>query len=126
MTTVMSPPADIEMEFVLDDAGKPKSIQKRRKHYYIRAHIENVPNDVYAVTYLLDPSFASPMREIRDKANSFPLTIATYGNFILQAEIRGMDGTRRTGRSIEKALKARYYDSTDSDIRKAIEDISNN
>jgi hypothetical protein len=119
--------AEIELEFEVDDAGNPKFITHGTKqHYLIRAHIEDVPEDAYAVTYVLDPSYPSQFVESRDRSAGFPVSITTYGNYVLKAQIRGTSGTQTTGRSIEKALKSKYYDTHNNAIRDAISYISNN
>jgi hypothetical protein len=95
----------LRVEFRLDVNGNPMLINKDSvNHYKIRISIDNIPADVYAVNYQLHPSYISPFREERNRANSFGFNTTTYGDYIISAELMGKKGNQIISTLVSESL----------------------
>ncbi len=50
------------------------------------------PGSVEYVTYILDPTFHKPVREVGDRTTNFRLSMSAWGAFTMHANIRHRDG----------------------------------
>ncbi len=123
----MKPAPVIKAVFELDEKGQPLFVKGAdHKHYRIRLHVENVPEDTYAVTYLLDESYYNPVREARDRAAGFTEELTSYGDYDLQAKIRSREGTAAVTTKLSAALEAGHADEVSPQIESALKDIRGN
>jgi len=114
---------EIGAAFVLE-GGTPQFIRMPRVHYKIRLSIRNAPSDTYAVTYILDETFADPTREVRDPPD-YPLEIFSYGDFTVRAEVRTQSTSYNTAGGLYAALRAESVSPSPA-IAQALKDISEN
>jgi len=120
----MIPLPVIRATFELDENGRPVVIQRGDlKHYRIRLHLENAPDDAYAVTYLLDETYYNPVRESRDSATGFAEEFTSYGDFTVQAKVRSKEGVVPVAAPLSAALEAGYGTSVSPEIEQALKDI---
>lgn len=114
----------IAAQFELDDSGQPKAIVRgSTKHYNIRIHLVAPPEDTYAVTYQLDPSYYDPVRESRDKASSFSSDLTSYGDYTISAKVRTKHGVIAVALPLSEALKEGHASSMSRPIQSALEEL---
>jgi hypothetical protein len=114
----------IKATFELDEQGQPAFVrQADLKHYMIRLHVENVPDDTYAVTYLLDETYHNPVRESRDGTAGFSENLTSYGDYTVQAKIRFREGTLTVAAPLSAALEAGQAQQASPAIVSALEEI---
>jgi hypothetical protein len=117
----------IKAMFELDQLGRPEAIQRENhKHYRIRLHVENVPDDTYAVTYLLHETYYEPVRESRDRNAQFAEDLTSYGDFTVQARVRSKEGVATIATPLSAALEAGHGANLPPEIMSAISDIRAN
>jgi hypothetical protein len=114
----------IKATFQLDEKGQPVFVrQADLKHYRIRLHVENVPDDTYAVTYLLDESYHNPVREARDGEGGFSEDLTSYGDYTVQAKIRSREGILTVAAPLSAALEAGQAMDASPEIVSALQEI---
>jgi hypothetical protein len=110
--------------FVLDSAGKPKSVERNGiKHYFLRLGVEDLPEDAYAVTYKLDESYYDPIRESRERADSFAEELTSYGDYVVQAKVRSKQGVEPIAENLSRALEIGHAGNRTPEIEAALEEI---
>lgn len=115
----------IRATFELDATGLPTAEEAGDlQHYHIKLHVDGAPPDTYAVTYVLDPSYHSPVREVRDSEAAFEEHLTSYGDYTVQAKIRTPDGVTTIAVPLSTALVQSYGKAPSSAIAKAIEKIT--
>ncbi len=116
----------IKATFDLDESGNPVLVESGKlKHYRIRLQMEGVPEDTYAVTYVLDDSYYEPIRESR-KAGQFFEKLTSYGDYTVQAKIRTKAGVLNVATPLSKALSAGHEQQITPAIEAALSDIKDN
>jgi hypothetical protein len=115
----------IKASFELDEDGSPVYVKgdDDLKHYNIRLHVDNVPIDTYAVTYILHDSYYNPVREALDVSENFAEEIKSYGDYTVQAKIRSKTGVATVATQLSAALQAGHNDSSSSQIQSALNEI---
>jgi hypothetical protein len=114
----------IVAQFELDSAGKPKAVVRgSTKHYSIRLHLASPPEDTYAVTYQLHPSYYDPVRESHDRASSFSSELTSYGDYTINAKVRTKQGVIAVTFPLSEALKEGHASSMSTPIASALSDI---
>lgn len=68
--------------------------------------------EVERVTWKLHPTFPQPERVISDPSDKFKLDSAGWGAFVVKADVRLKDGTKR---ELEHELELHYPDGTITD-----------
>ena len=110
----MNTPA-IKATFELDEVGRPTAVgQGNLQHYNIKLSVDGAPDDTYAVTYLLDSSYYSDVREVRNADDGFEERLTSYGDYTVQAKIRARDGVTTVAVPLSTAL-ALGHGSTPTD-----------
>lgn len=114
----------IQIKFLTDSNGAPIFIEQgERKHYKIEVSVQNVPDDVYAVNYTLDPTYLVPFREFVNKQDDFRFDTTTYGDYILLACAMGKSRNYSTSELVSKALENAYKENANPYISEAINEI---
>jgi hypothetical protein len=114
----------IRATFDLDESGMPTAVEAgNRKHYRIKLHVDGAPPDTYAVTYVLDPTYLSPVREVRNTGDFFEEELFSYGDYTVQAKIRSRDGVMTVAVPLARAL-AESYEQPSRAITSAIHEIA--
>ena len=117
----------IMASFVLDDVGKPKKIESgKNKHYKLHISVKDAPEDTYAVTYFLHPTYYDPMREARNKDINFAEELTSYGDYEVQAKLRSRDFPLPLKRNLYDALMDTYAGTSEPEILQALRDIKEN
>jgi hypothetical protein len=115
----------IRATFELDEAGNPTAVKSGDlRHYHIKLHVDGVPPDTYAVTYLLDPSYHSAVREVRNRKTSFEEHLTSYGDYTVQAKIRARDGVMTVAVPLSAALAESYGKTPSPAIANALREIA--
>lgn len=115
----------IRATFELDDAGRPTAVESGDlQHYHIKLQVDGAPPDTYAVTYVLDPSYSSPVREVLDSDAAFEEHLTSYGDYIVQAKIRARDGVTNVAIPLAKALAESYGEEPTKPIELALKNIA--
>ena len=111
------------VKFRLDEKGTPIFIsQGSVKHFKIHISIDNSPDDTYAVNYQLHPSYISPFREERNRAEAFGFNTTTYGDYIISAELMGRKGNHIVSTLVSEALD-RNHSEKNQFISDALKEI---
>jgi hypothetical protein len=114
----------IKATFTLDQEGRPVVVERGDlKHYQIKLRVENVPEDTYAVTYLLDESYYDPVREARDRDTGFAEDLMSYGDYTVQAKVRSREGVAAVAIPLSAALEAGHGKDSSAEIASALNDI---
>jgi hypothetical protein len=114
----------IKATFELDEKGRPAVIRAGDvEHYRIKLNIDGAPPDTYAVTYVLDPSYHAPVREVRSRDNSFEERLTSYGDYTVQAKIRTRGGITTVAVPLSRALQLSYGDERGVEINAALQNI---
>lgn len=115
----------IRATFELDEAGNPTAVETGdRRHYYIKLHVDGAPPDTYAVTYLLDPSYHSAVREVRNPKAAFEEQLTSYGDYTVQAKVRARDGVTTIALPLSRALAESYGKAPSPAIAEALKEIA--
>ena len=85
--------------------------------------VDNAPNDTYAVTYLLHPTYYDPVRESRDRSEGFAEDLTSYGDFTVHAKIRSREGVMTVSAPLSTALETGYGAQLTPAIAAALDDI---
>jgi len=110
-------------EFVLKN-GFPK---RDKDSYEFKLTVENVPENIYSVIYLLDESFEENRVVKGKRERGFKSSSRwTYGNFETFAIIESATGFLATKATIVEAFRRRYHDTDNVNIKAAIEEIARN
>jgi len=113
---------EIRASFELDATGNPEAISSGNlQHYRIKLHIDGAPEDTYAVTYLLDPSYRTPTREVLDRKTSFEESLTSYGDYTVQAKIRTPEGVTVIAIPLSAALRQTYGASASPAVQNALQ-----
>ena len=113
---------EIRASFELDATGNPEAISSGDlEHYRIKLHIEGAPESTYAVTYLLDPSYRTPTREVLDKETSFEESLTSYGDYTVQAKIRTPEGITVIATPLSAALRQTYGTAASPQVQSALQ-----
>ena len=116
----MTSPA-IKASFELDATGRPQAINSGDlQHYRIKLHVDGAPSDTYAVTYLLDPSYLTPTREVLDPKTFFEESLTSYGDYTVQAKIRTPAGITTIAVPLSTALRQTYGASPSPEVEQAL------
>ena len=114
----------IRASFILDKQGRPIAIQSGgTKHYRIKLHVEDVPEDAHAVTYELHESYYDPIREVRRDVPNFEEEITSYGDYDLKIRVRRKNRVDLATTTLGRALENAYKDSMTPMVREAIDEI---
>lgn len=117
----------IKATFQLDEIGKPVMIQQGSlRHYRIRLEVEGVPEDTYAVTYVLHETYHDPIRESRDRTKGFAEDLTSYGDYTVQAKIRTRGGVLTIASSLSIALATGHAGKLTPPVESALKDIREN
>jgi hypothetical protein len=120
----MRPPPVIKAKFELDEEGHPRFVSRGDvKHFRINLHVENVPDDTYAVTYLLDDTYYDPARESRDQSGGFSEVVTSFGDFTVQAKVRSRGGVTTVATPLSAALEAGHGERLLPEIEEAVKAI---
>ncbi|MBZ5614667.1 MAG: hypothetical protein LAO23_11710 [Acidobacteriia bacterium] len=120
----MKPAPVIKAVFELDEKGQPAFVEGTdHRHYRIRLHVENVPEDTYAVTYLLHETYYNPVRESRDRTVGFTEDLTSYGDYTVQAKIRSREGIIAVATQLSAALAAGHAGYVSPEIESALKEI---
>jgi hypothetical protein len=120
----MSDSPVIKAEFELDENGKPMRVESGGlRHYHIRLLVTDAPDDAYAVTYHLDPTYHDPVREARDRSSGFAEELTSYGDYVIQAKVRAKTGVSAVSIPLSRALEASYGAGVSAAISDALRDI---
>jgi hypothetical protein len=120
----MSTPT-IRATFELDAAGRPTAVETGDlRHYHIRLRVDGAPPDTYAVTYILDPSYHSAIREVRDSKAGFEEHLTSYGDYTVEAKIRARDGVTTVMVPLSTALTKSHGEEPTAAIAQALESIA--
>jgi|SRR5215471_12413813 len=100
-------PPEIKARFELDAAGNPQFIeQDQKKHYKLMLEVENLPEDVYAATFELDPTYYDPVQTLRpDDQGRVRLETTSYGDYRLKVRLRTREGEIQVVDNLARALK---------------------
>jgi hypothetical protein len=114
----------IKATFELDEKGRPAAVSSGDlQHYRIKLKVDGAPPDTYAVTYVLDPSYHSPVREVRNSEASFEERLTSYGDYTIQAKIRSRDGITTIAVPLSRALLESYSGESNTAIAEALQNI---
>jgi hypothetical protein len=114
----------IKIEFRLDENGNPLFIEQGNyKHYKIHISVENYPEDIYAVSYQLHPSYISPYRQQQNKDEDFGFNTTAYGDYVISAELLGKTKNAIASGLVSDALQKAYSDNNSLSVHEAIENI---
>jgi len=114
----------ITANFILDSEGNPKAIQSGEvKHYQIQIQVENAPQDTYAVTYELHPTYYEPVRESIQREENFAEKLTSYGDYLIRAKVRSKTGTQTVVTPLSTALTLGHPSAPSSPIGEALEHI---
>jgi hypothetical protein len=117
----------IKATFLLGSDGRPELVQQDNvKHYKIRLQVDDTPDGTYAVTYVLDKSYRTPIREVLDKKAGFAEELTSYGDYQVEAKIRTRDGAYTVSTTLSGALKAGHREHLTSPIAEALQQIQSN
>jgi hypothetical protein len=115
----------IRATFELDAEGRPTAVESGNlRHYHIKLRVDGAPPDTYAVTYVLDPSYLSPVREVIDSNAAFEERLTSYGDYTVQAKIRAKDGITTVAVPLARALAESYSEAPSAAIATALQDIA--
>ena len=96
----------LKVAFRLNEKGNPMVIDKDSvKHYKIHVSVEETPNDVYSVNYILHPSYINPFREERNRDGGFGFDTTTYGDYVISAELKGKKGNAIISTLVSESLE---------------------
>lgn len=118
----------IVAEFVTDAAGNPLFIDEGgTKHYKLKIDVENAPEDAYAATFELDPTYYDPVQTLRpNPAGQFSLKTTSYGDYDLTVRLRTRAGDIPIADSLTRALQRSYRETPSNEaLRAALTDIAN-
>lgn len=122
----MSSKSNLIAKFALDSDGKPRFIERGGlKHYMIRLGVEGAPEDAYAVTYKLDPSYYDSLREVRKAEDNFQEELTSYGDYVVQADVRSKERVEAIATNLSQALHRGHQEASTPEIESAIKDIEN-
>lgn len=115
----------IGVKFILDEkTGKPLVINSNNlNHYKIEVSIENIPDDVYAVNYQLDPSYINSFREETNKEEKFTFQTTSFGDFSFSASLQGKNQNYLTSNTLSRALRETYDENNNPEVDEAIKYI---
>jgi len=99
----------ITVRLATDDDGSPEveaATRDNLTHYKVVFEIENVPEDTYAATFELDPSYYDPVRTLRaDEDGKFRLETSTYGDYPLIVRLHRKTGDLVLREGVARALR---------------------
>ena len=102
-------PPEIRARFALDAAGNPQFEfveEDQKKHYKLMLEVENLPADVYAATFELDPTYYDPVQTVRpDDQGRVRLETTSYGDYRLKVRLRTKEGEIQVVDSLVGALR---------------------
>lgn len=111
-------------KFELDENGEPATYMgKKYKHYRIILFLENVPPNIYSVTYQLHESYKNRVREIPIGIPNFQERIGSYGDYTITVTMQGVSDAQAFATKLSDALKRNYSNETNEKIIRAIEEI---
>ena len=120
-------PPKLIASFVLGPDGKPEKIESNNhNHYKLKLSVKDAPEDTYAVTYYLHPSYYDPVREVSNKDVGFAEELTSYGDYEVQAKIRSQEYPLPVRRNLYEALKESYGENSDPSILEALNEIKVN
>jgi predicted class III extradiol MEMO1 family dioxygenase len=105
--------------FVVDDQGRPNVHVSSMRHYEIELSMQELDEDVYSVTYVLDESYYDQVNETRERPD-FPLHITSYGDYEIKAIIRSKKSTDAATASLYHALRMTHATEKDKEIQTAL------
>ena len=93
--------------FETTEDGKPKFVMgKSRRNYRVVFEVENAPQDTYAATFELDPTYYDPRRTLLpDREGRFRLALNSYGNYDVKVWLRTKEGEIRIDDNLRGALE---------------------
>jgi hypothetical protein len=114
----------LEAQFVLGSDGSPLVVaDDKTNHYEIQLRVAEPPPGTYAVTYQLHDTYYDPVRESRSREQGFAEEITSYGDFEVQARVRGKDRTVATASLLSEALRRGHAGGMNESIERAIREI---
>lgn len=116
-------------QFKTDDQGDPAFVESNgRKHYQIVFEVENAPNDAYAATFELDPTYYDSVRTLPPGADgNFRLEAASYGDYELRVKLRTKTGEVPVMDTLAHALRMSQKNAVQNEaVREAIAYIAKN
>jgi hypothetical protein len=111
--------------FEVDDQGKPSAFpDPSLTHYRIRLFVKNAPPDALSVTYQLDTSYLSPVREVPMGVPDFAEHITSFGDYLVYVTIRCKTSNPQSfATRLSDALENYYREDASEDIKAAIDNI---
>jgi hypothetical protein len=93
MTTTATPTPRLTVRFETDPSGNPTFVQDSdKKHYYLAFEVDDLPADVYAATFELDPTYWDPVQTIFPQNRRATLRTTSYGDYGLRVTLRSKGG----------------------------------
>ena len=121
---MMGASPQIKATFLLGPDGRPEQIEQGDlKHFKIKLQVDGAPEDTYAVTYLLDSSYHTPVREALNRTNGFSEELTSYGDYNVEAKIRTRDGVYAVSSPLSAALEAGHAAALTPPITAALNEL---
>ena len=116
--------AELHASFVTDENGYPLVTKgtRGRNHYKIRLWIDKAPEGAYSTTYVLDPSYRDPVRDVLD-GPAFELETTAYGDYRINVVIRRPKIAEEFAVDLSDVLAAQYRGRATPAIVAALEDV---
>jgi hypothetical protein len=113
--------------FATDEQGEPQYVETStgRKHYRIVIEVENVPSDLVAATFALDPTYYMPLRTVEPGVDGrVKLETTAYGDYALNVDLRSKSGVIPIKTTLRKALLSGESREREPKIGAAIAEIA--
>lgn len=99
----------LRAEFKLGADGRPDFVEAGDlRHYRLRLMVEGAPEDTYAVTYQLDPSYYETVRETRNRETDYAEELTSFGDYAVQARVRTRSGRSHLAAPLSRLLEETY------------------
>ncbi len=100
----------IVARFKTDTEGNPVFVTDGdTKHYEVTIGVENAPQETYAATFELDPTYYDPIQTVRpDTEGQFSLETTSYGDYDVTVRLRTKEGEIPLADSLKRALQRSY------------------
>ena len=84
----------IKARLKMDAKGMPVYFESAgKRHYEIILEVEGAPENTYAATFELDPTYYDKIRTVTaDKDGGLKLETTTYGDYVIKVTLRTSDG----------------------------------
>jgi hypothetical protein len=90
---MMIAPPRLTVRFETDPSGNPIFFpDSDKKHYRLTFEVDDVPPDVYAATFVLDPTYYDPRQTVYPQNQQVALHITSYGDYALSVLLHTREG----------------------------------